>query len=60
MIGPLVLAGPLRGKVAFVRGELREGGSVDFEGWGDIVVLEDDFTWDVNNASSNTPGARSA
>jgi len=55
MIGPLELGGPLRGRVALVRGELREGGRVDFESCGDIVFLEDDFTWDVNNASSKNP-----
>ena len=40
-----------------MRGELRR---VDFEGWGDMAFLEDDFTWDVNNASSKPPSPRSA
>ena len=47
----LLVGGTERGRVDLVRGEERFGRDV-LEGWGEIVFREEDFTCEVNNASS--------
>jgi hypothetical protein len=48
------VVGTERGKVDLVRGDERFGRDV-LEGWGEVVFLEEDFTCEVNSASSKNP-----
>jgi hypothetical protein len=48
----VLVVGTERGRVGLVRGEERVGRDV-LEGWGEIVFREEDFTCEVNSASSD-------